>query len=657
MTRRLTSKCFVGALSDKIVPLLAPLQIGVSMRGGCEAAAHAVKEALKEAPDKWLLRVDLSNAFNSVDRSAVLEQVESKLPECLAWATTCYGAPSHLQFGKTSLSSTCGLHQGCPLSGHLYGLAQQPILEAIEAEVPSLDAHVWYHDDGNAVGTVEELAKVVDIVRREGPRRGLHLSAAKDKSTVWSASCLGPGEADPLQRGIPRVEEAGVILLGTPVGSTDFVKAAFESKLEKIRSLTSLLSGLHQPHVEFVLLRSCLALPKIVFLLRTTDTSGFKHLLAEFDRITREALSQILGGALTDQGWDQAKLPVSMGGVGLRAAEDHASAAYATSLLSSLPLCRKILKTTLTEEEEAAFTLPPSILADLSSAMGDNVSTDTMKCLNQKSASLQVDLNNSRLLSESFATEGNVRETARLASVSQAKSHCGDWLNVIPSPGLGLLLRPPEFVASLRYRLGHPIFTSDGPCPACRQHSDRLGDHAMNCAWQGERISRHNSLRDTIHSTAVSAGLGPTREGRFLLPGQGAKPADVLIPHWTGGKDTALDVTVINPLQAAEVQGAATTPGNALTVAHERKMTKSWAACNAQGIVFTPLAAESLGAWHPVAIAEVVKLGKAYARHTGEEEQSSIQHLFQRLSVALMKGNAALFNNRVPDSGAAGEDL
>ena len=150
----------------------------------------------------------------------------------------------------------------------------------------------------------------------------------------------------------------------------------------------------------------------------------------------------------------------------------------------------------------------------------------------------------------------------------------------------------------------------------------------MNCAWQGERISRHNSLRDTIHSTAVSAGLGPTREGRFLLPGQGAKPADVLIPYWTGGKDTALDVTVINPLQAAEVQGAAAIPGN-----------------------------ESLGACHPVAITEVVKLGKAYARHTGEEEQNSIQHLFQRLSVALMRGNAALFNNRVPDFGAAGEDI
>ena len=28
-----------------------------------------------------------------------------------------------------------------------------------------------------------------------------------------------------------------------------------------------------------------------------------------------------------------------------------------------------------------------------------------------------------------------------------------------------------------------------------------------------------------------------------------AKPADVFILHWTHGKDTALDVTVVNPLQ------------------------------------------------------------------------------------------------------------
>ena len=82
-------------------------------------------------------------------------------------------------------------------------------------------------------------------------------------------------------------------------------------------------------------------------------------------------------------------------------------------------------------------------------------------------------------------------------------------------------------------------------------------------------------------------------------------------------------------------------------------MDKSWQPCHNQGIVFLPLAVESLGAWHKSAIAKVKKLGSSLARHTGEEEMTTIKHLFQQLSLALMKGNAALLNNRNP--GGAGE--
>ena len=94
----------------------------------------------------------------------------------------------------------------------------------------------------------------------------------------------------------------------------------------------------------------------------------------------------------------------------------------------------------------------------------------------------------------------------------------------------------------------------------------------MSCGCGGERISRHNQLRDAIYDTAVAAGLGPTKEGRFLIPGADRRPADVLVPHWAGGRDAALDVTVVNPLQAATVAGAAATPGHALTYAHTRKV-------------------------------------------------------------------------------------
>ena len=76
---------------------------------------------------------------------------------------------------------------------------------------------------------------------------------------------------------------------------------------------TELLPLLKDPHCEFVLLRSCLALPKVMFLLRALDTSEHTDLLETFVSITRGALSRILGTAVSDQQWLQAKLPVAMG--------------------------------------------------------------------------------------------------------------------------------------------------------------------------------------------------------------------------------------------------------------------------------------------------------------------------------------------------------
>ena len=70
----------------------------------------------------------------------------------------------------------------------------------------------------------------------------------------------------------------------------------------------------------------------------------------------------------------------------------------------------------------------------------------------------------------------------------------------------------------------------------------------------------------------MAANLGPTREGRALLLGSGGKPADVFIPHWAGGRDAALDVTVTHPLQDRTRAGAATTPGYALNIAYDRKV-------------------------------------------------------------------------------------
>ena len=93
---------------------------------------------------------------------------------------------------------------------------------------------------------------------------------------------------------------------------------------------------------------------------------------------------------------------------------------------------------------------------------------------------------------------------------------------------------------------------------------------------------------------------------------------------------------------------AASCPGHAAKEAYARKMREAGELCQSQGIVFTPLALESFGGWHEVAEKELRKLGSALARQTGQEESTATAHLFQKLSVLLMKGNTALINNRQP---------
>ena len=91
----------------------------------------------------------------------------------------------------------------------------------------------------------------------------------------------------------------------------------------------------------------------------------------------------------------------------------------------------------------------------------------------------------------------------------------------------------------------------------CRGFGDKLGDHAISCAINGERIAKHNHVRDAIFAAASQAALGPRKEPAGLLPGSDHRPADVLLPFWANGKDSALDISVENPLQQELVRKVA----------------------------------------------------------------------------------------------------
>ena len=65
--------------------------------------------------------------------------------------------------------------------------------------------------------------------------------------------------------------------------------------------------------------------------------------------------------------------------------------------------------------------------------------------------------------------------------------------------------RKSEFVAAANYHLEIPVFQQVAQCPMarCRDVSSILGNHAISCGIRGERIARHNFVRDAVFQTAV----------------------------------------------------------------------------------------------------------------------------------------------------------
>ena len=120
---------------------------------------HRVRSFIEEEGEAIFhpfLALDLSNAFNAVDRGAILNAVRQKVQELESWYLWSYGAASRLQFGTYILESQQGVQQGDPLSGLLFSLAIHPCISAL-ASLPGIIWSGWFYDDGTLHGSAEAL--------------------------------------------------------------------------------------------------------------------------------------------------------------------------------------------------------------------------------------------------------------------------------------------------------------------------------------------------------------------------------------------------------------------------------------------------------------------------------------------------------------------
>ena len=102
---RMATSYLCSDLTPEIARILSPLNYGVGISGGCEIVSHRLHDALRRG--HAVLKCDISNAFNTMHRAAMLSALYSHRSLQKLWplASACYGSPPPSLY-KVPMAST-----------------------------------------------------------------------------------------------------------------------------------------------------------------------------------------------------------------------------------------------------------------------------------------------------------------------------------------------------------------------------------------------------------------------------------------------------------------------------------------------------------------------------------------------------------------------
>ena len=228
----------------------------------------------------------------------------------------------------------------------------------------------------------------------------------------------------------------------------------------------------------------------------------------------------------------------------------------------------------------------------------------------------------------------NQLHRARLVAASQP--YTAAWLQAVPVPSLGLHLDEETVRVAVALRLGASICERHR-CHLCGRQVDELGHHGLSCAKSAGRLLRHAHLNDVVKRGLASAGIPAILEPVGLDREDGKRPDGLTLFPYSGGKCLTWDATCTDTFAETALAQTALEPGAAARAAETRKnrhYTKL-----SERYIFVPVAVETSGVFGPVTAKFIRELGLLITARTGERREG--EWLRQRLSIALMRGNAA----------------
>jgi len=625
------------------------------------------------------VKLDLSNAFNTLDRQALLQAVHEEFPGLAPWADWCYSRPSTLFLGKQTVRSETGVQQGDPLGPLLFSLALQRAAEAAlraprHGADGAVDLSFFYLDDGCLVGDAPAVARLLHLLVANLAAVGLQLSTGLGKcEVVPTGGDASDVSLDGFPPGFRLRTDRSFELLGAPVGDANFCSEHTKQRVAGAAALLEALGALENAQVALHLLRQCASFCKLGYSARVVPPTAHTASLLAMDDAVRTCLEQLSGCSPSDDSWRQAQLKLNKGGLGLRSAAKHAAAAYIASRAKSADLCRRLYPGYSNNADRDGGSLAAAVQAHNAVVRdADRVAFDHTRHGDQKALSDAVD---------SAALDG-LLAAATLAgkahlSLVQAPGAAA-WLQAPPCEATGTAFPHSLMQVGLQRRLRVQLLQEECFCPACGEVMDVFCDHALVCACRGDRTKRHNALRNQAFFDALAAGhagaelerpgLLPTRPAGEATPGgeqggsqvgdNGRRPADVYLPRWRNGTAAAWDFAATSGLRA-DLLAASAASSSAPTERYEefkRQHQDTARQCAEQGFTFLPMVVEAHGGgWGREARRAFGVLAKRVADATGEDAAVVADQQAQRLSVSLHRENArAVLRRLQTQSGGAG---
>ena len=429
---------------------------------------------------------------------------------------------------------------------------------------PTLDWASWYLDDGTIVGNPEAVANY--LAHLVPALKDIGLEVNLSKCQLWGPGLHGDSEialsrlqdTHPMSRipVRPFDRREGITVLGVPVdvlGSAASGTRKWESATLAATNLLKKLRQLPDGQLRHCLLRHCLDACRVTHLMRSKSRTAGAKASTDLSVALREAVTDVVGCALTPCAWEQATLPISKGGLGVRDPEQCWAEARMAAIIGFHGRATTMVGL---PADVASILTPdaPDVIARLASLLGPNHDPMSRWVL-APSALVTADLSYAK--QAWWAEQVAEARRLRLPSLGTARDHvrllnqegpfASSWLSAIPNRSLNNVFLDTEFRSLCRFWLGLPLLPEGEtlpPCPECGCSLDPFGDHFVTCRKNG-LSRRHNALRDSWSQVLTASNI---RHSKEVSTPHGDRPTDILLLGWDKGTDVCVDITITSPL-------------------------------------------------------------------------------------------------------------